>query len=500
MRDSHTVVFEKEPFSWILYNKLATLSESHSARSHGVYFDSFTKAFDILYESSEHAKCGLSLIVFSDGKPSDISLNPYSGFPANLYQLIDDNCSYFGNRFTFVVSGFGRKVDEFSLMESLISRAKTFGVKEASFTRGSLDTTAFRTALSSAVSSLTETRTLLSRLDNKRIGDFKRERAEVEKEKAGDDTFGTENWNIYDPRSNRSCSVRRLTREYKQSKSTKFYNLEDVEQAFLGSKKHDITGFAVCKTFFGEGAERIVHKMTETSNGRKAGDPLVAKSSKYKNEKGGKFHYPFIACSIQAIKWAEKFNKRLDDLHVSTSIPRISFLPCSIYICEEAGKKEVYLAEKQLDIHSYRKWNNNAGGVDGIAREKPVLDPGLLYFEGLKLDAIDEGEEGEDDDYEKGDELISTASTKRLVINSLAIAETNRLQKKILDEDIPQAFSHFTHSYSKRSILVCDIQGNLVEGEVPIYELTDPCVHTSLFKVILFFIYFSFYIYVRLYL
>ena len=47
--------------------------------------------------------------------------------------------------------------------------------------------------------------------------------------------------------------------------------------------------------------------------------------------------------------------------------------------------------------------------------------------------------------------------------------------------DIPQAFSHFTHLYTGRRQLVCDLQGVLsfppASGKTPLFEFTDPVIH-----------------------
>lgn len=46
--------------------------------------------------------------------------------------------------------------------------------------------------------------------------------------------------------------------------------------------------------------------------------------------------------------------------------------------------------------------------------------------------------------------------------------------------DVPQAFSHFTYAYTKRRMLVCDLQGVLDEvASPPVFELTDPVIHYS---------------------
>ena len=48
----------------------------------------------------------------------------------------------------------------------------------------------------------------------------------------------------------------------------------------------------------------------------------------------------------------------------------------------------------------------------------------------------------------------------------------------IHESDIPQAFSHFTHRYTKRKKMVCDLQGVLNKSaSPPVFELTDPVIH-----------------------
>ncbi len=46
---------------------------------------------------------------------------------------------------------------------------------------------------------------------------------------------------------------------------------------------------------------------------------------------------------------------------------------------------------------------------------------------------------------------------------------------KILDDDVPQAFSHWTYVFTKHDRLVCDLQGVL---ERNVFVMTDPAIHT----------------------
>jgi len=46
---------------------------------------------------------------------------------------------------------------------------------------------------------------------------------------------------------------------------------------------------------------------------------------------------------------------------------------------------------------------------------------------------------------------------------------------RIIDEDVPQAFSHWSYQYTKGYELVCDLQG--VKGSSS-FQLTDPAIHS----------------------
>ncbi|KNC77264.1 hypothetical protein SARC_10273 [Sphaeroforma arctica JP610] len=52
------------------------------------------------------------------------------------------------------------------------------------------------------------------------------------------------------------------------------------------------------------------------------------------------------------------------------------------------------------------------------------------------------------------------------------------LEKKVLEDDVPQAFTHFTYAHTKRALMVCDLQGVLDRSQTPaMFEFTDPCIH-----------------------
>lgn len=129
----------------------------------------------------------------------------------------------------------------------------------------------------------------------------------------------------------------------------------------------------------------------------------------------------------------------------------------------------MYLSEKRLNVDRYKKWNDNNGGVNGIRRINPTPVPHVVS---ANLDTVFEDDEEEDDENSSDGEYI--VEYKYAVNRSPKDLE---LEASILDCDVLQAFSHWTYIYTHRDLLVCDLQGELnVDGDVPRFELTDPCI------------------------
>lgn len=119
MRTEPTIVFKNEPITWQLYNKFVEISKRQDAYSHGNYYESFVQAFDCL-SAYDHPTCALSLFFLTDGKPSDLSSKPYSGFPHNLTILLEEKCGRFGQRFNFTAVGYGAAEADFLLLKELV--------------------------------------------------------------------------------------------------------------------------------------------------------------------------------------------------------------------------------------------------------------------------------------------------------------------------------------------------------------------------------------------
>ena len=445
MRDGATIIFEREPISWIMYNKFVELAAASDnkynkgcaggCRGHGNYFESVDAALKLL-STHAHEKLGLQLHFLTDGKPSDKvtrSKRHANKFPNDLLRRLRNFSALYQKQFTMEVFGLG--TDSFDVLVQMVDAVNASGAS-AKFGRGGRDLIALCNSLTSVVSSTTSVTSMLSRLNFKKED---RVAAAVDREVYDPSAlFNQAHWDIYKPevtmnlRSTRKVTCDRFV--IVDVKSGGRWRPEWKQQALVCATA---VGFAVKKKIFGEGAERIVYEMTEIdAAGNPVGEPLVAKDSKYLVKQGtqrGHFHKMFIATQSKAANLARKFNEALNRRQVDSMIPRIYFLPCSVYDCNTAPA--AYLAEKRLNPQRYRKWNDNAGGIDGIARvnlaEAPLRAPALEAFaEG------DEEDESDDDEFEEAEaEAEDGEGPKGGAEKS---ARVLKLEVKILDGDIVQ--------------------------------------------------------------
>jgi hypothetical protein len=480
MRSTATVVFECEPISWQLYNRFIDLHDCSRPRDHGRYFESFQCAFEIIRKQTHDIRCAVCVFFFSDGAPSDPigrkSLPSNKRFPQNLYQMITNECALYKQRLTFSAYGFGQNANDFSVMRQMIERGQVAGAKSL-FGMSSIDPTALSLLLSSTVTSLTETRGLLSQLYVS-SNQSARERVSAEKEKISKSvvvSLDAIDWIIFTPAV--ASDINRLALETSPREGSLKSSWNTIP-----FNSPSAVGFAVYKKYFGEGAERIVCKMTEiNATGEPVGPLLVAKEPLYWHKNEGAehlehWHKNFIKTQCVASKLALRFNKKLDMLGVDQRIFRIKFLQCSIYNAHVGDKYHSYLVEKLLDPRRYLKYNNNAGGVSGVPQINNVdFEPFLPTLQRTtdRMAVINE-DDVEDDGSDDNSESIAEAVPDRqlcLMPNAL----TQQLQSKVLDGDIPQAFSHWTYRASNQQLMVCDLQGQpSING---FFEFTDPSIH-----------------------
>ena len=166
------------------------------------------------------------------------------------------------------------------------------------------------------------------------------------------------------------------------------------------------------KLVFGEGAERVVYAMREAVIDTKesfffdhsdfcdpcthlSGPDMIAKESRVIDEMENReclsasdmqrfrissesFHKQFCRTRQMAETIAAAFNSQLAQRLAAdnVSVPRITFLEGFVYHLLETVKNGSWtyrelLAEKRLHATlEYKKWNNNAGFVDGQSRRK----------------------------------------------------------------------------------------------------------------------------------
>lgn len=271
-------------------------------------------------------------------------------------------------------------------------------------------------------------------------------------------------------------------------------------------------GIAIQRKRFAEGAERIVYRLFEVnSSGDPVGEALVAKVSAFEEYDGDsqlRFQSIFEKTQRVAARLARKFNETIRKRGLHTYIPLVHFLSCSFYEMEHVGSDGsaslwAILAEKRLDHTRYVKWNDNRGGVNNrnlkVAEPLPEDNAGDGFEREEHAAAAREalGEEEEkrvirfqldnDVDNAGASEGPADAKEKRTVRFQSDVCaddgsedeempiEPLQQGKNILDEDVPQAFSHWTWVHTQRDYLVCDIQGVLSHS----FELTDPVIHSA---------------------
>lgn len=125
---------------------------------HGCYGPSLLLAEKLL-EKNDDESCALSLLLLSDGRPSDWSVFKQDREESRkiLKEATGRMASKFGRRLTFSTIGMGSRT-EFETLEALVEAARDFG-GNGSFSVPSLSSAAVGRAISSVASSLTATQT-----------------------------------------------------------------------------------------------------------------------------------------------------------------------------------------------------------------------------------------------------------------------------------------------------------------------------------------------------
>ena len=537
MRDYAEIIFNCETIDWVLYNKFIDLRHwtEHRPSGPGNYMPALDAADDLLMKN-HGSNCSLSLMFFSDGRPSD-----YGDFPKRMGKI----AAKFGRRLSVACIGMAEKGEDFSTLSDMVDEATSYGAV-ASFGTPSLDADSLSNIITGLASSLTTSKTEMT---NMATGEARKVRMDIKRERVGtpDDEFITDDWNCYNTEhkyvekiwswsTNNNewvgiidtrcilCYSDTREREIQGGRCTlckscyfckscynrtnynyhrQFICSELISKSRRGALiKKAIPSFrvAIKKPIFGEGAERIVRKFRFLDKqNRFIGPVMVAKESRFVDndnafEKRMDYHEEFMRTQSLASEMAKQFNNALDKIpkyfknkvakHLVGKIPKIEFLePLVVQTIDPGREDKEYnvLVEPMLE-GTYEKFNDNMGMVRGKNKSVSVEDlAGAMgnlgigngpSLGGLGLGAIVEVDSEEEEDDDSDDELIEETQN--------APDRGSYNIKSIKDAHIPQSFSHFTYEKSKRYFMVVDLQGVLaiipVDG-TKCYKLTDPVIH-----------------------
>ena len=263
MNSTSSVVVDRQPMDWLLYNRVIELLRTQEPCFDGNYGPALHKAEELLAHNME-GRFASSLFFLSDGKPSDKIL---PGFHPSTYhsQLVqghtDALLSRFGRRLSIVAVGFGRPGENFNVLEALASRPSKFG-GIGKFYASNLDVKdlalAFGSLISSTMSTKAEFSELCSSSRQLSIRDVKREANDLE-----DDNSLSDDWHFYTQDYLISCEA--------WSEASHSWKTQPLHSPYAA-------GVAYRKKYFGEGAERLVAKFREVNiHDNFVGPLLVAK-------------------------------------------------------------------------------------------------------------------------------------------------------------------------------------------------------------------------------
>jgi hypothetical protein len=490
--NSARVVFNREPVTWELYNKLLSRRDNRnfktreSAKEQEIlgcdsnYLPALDAAVRLL-ATGLHDTCALSIFFLSDGAPSDarqLGLIPAAA-QRQICKKIGDVASCYGGQLNVTLVGFGNAHADFSVLEAMAEAVKdTPGDAKADFVYCSKIPNAIGTALTSHVTSLTDTRTSLmygrGSSYTKRIIDSE----EGIHNDADWRYYRIRNHFIFDPMPHLDNSLMHCPGLPPGALNAG--NRSEAERRRTSPPPLLALSIKSC----GEGAERVASRCQlafKKSPASFAFEAMVAKetNSVERIEENVAFHRAFLETQNLAASLADDFNHRLLALpeYDERSSPQITFLNCSVLLLEDKkwpGGLRGVLVEKMLDTNrlGWCKWNDNAGAVDGRTAHVPIdVDYELAKIIGKMEDlcAIAEGDsdgESDSDDEDAHDDIAHDHDDN--VIRRTTTTPSDYLQ----------AFTHFTYRVTNQKVMVCDLQGVYDTDAVPPkFELTDPAIH-----------------------
>ena len=425
MNDEATVVYEREPLDWILFNKILDRQNYAKPKSHGSYNKSVAAAKQLI--ENDIANSGnldpedlpvYSIIFLSDGRPSD-SDDIYAVLRRHLLIGMARDLK---SNFHLHTIGLGSADEDFGALRAMSACVSEAGYGSVStFAHSQLSTAQLGAAFSTISNSMTATRTEAMSAGSNPSPRVKKD-VQVRSK--------------FVPRSERKFRLynQGVTRwRYDHTKDTSGPGSWPWQSVFFKNK--NAHAFHMEVEPFGKGAERLAYMFHEVdSNYRRLGKPMVAKEtiSVDDEERKVKFHETFCRVQHRARLFAEDFNRvvaRTPDLKpkdASIRVPLVDFLKCFVYehYVEEDDTTCGLLVEEYLE-GKFTKYNSNYGYVRNTKGERKIeLFCGDVYM-----------------------------------------------------TDFLQAFSHWVYYSTDQKFLICDLQGVLnMEGRRPRFMLTDPCI------------------------
>jgi hypothetical protein len=435
MNDEATVVYDREPLDWILFNKMLERQSYAKPRSHGNYGQSIRAAETVINREltrlegmDDDELPAFAVILLSDGKPSD--KDEYARTTRHLSVM--SLSATLKDKFCFFGMGIGANGCDFKALEEMVNISKSYGGR-GEFNHAGLSAASLGDGFSSLSSSMSTVRSALL--------------STVKEDHADDNITAVVplNQRMSFSKSMDDCwKVRTGVKRYK-------FNLQEWKRDRRNENcvwypvpmlaKGKPCGFAMDKVAFEKGSERRAYRFQEIDkNGKLIGKLLVAKETKGRIENEKKkyeFHEQFCRIQTTAAELASRFNRAVSITPLlrplntdDPTLPKISFVKCSVY--------------------GYTK-------IDGIPA-------GILVEHFLK---------GKFTKYNGNDGYVNVNEVKKSMVIEVQGGEVRMT-------DILHAFSHWSYVHSHQKLLLCDLQGVLnQEGRKPKFDLTDPAICSS---------------------
>jgi hypothetical protein len=160
MKQYGSVIVDREPLDWILFNKVLDRISAACPQSHGNYVNSLSLAENIIKrERSLFADLdaddipAFMLLFVSDGKPSD----DHPRYSAMRHGIVARLAQKLRSKLTFIGMGIGATGSDFEQLQMLVDVAKAHGA-EGQFNHAGLNTATLSNNFSSIATSMTTIR------------------------------------------------------------------------------------------------------------------------------------------------------------------------------------------------------------------------------------------------------------------------------------------------------------------------------------------------------